>query len=253
MKKRYLLTIAITVAVMILFFWNDRNELRDESSANETETQVARLDTDKKSEEVIKKQVLDSQNIKDKSTGVATTAEQIAEVEKSFSSHLKLLGQCLGVIPSVESDKVDPTFDNLIIALRPAFGDVVVKMDDWTQLDMRAPSGVVTRIRTETEYVDNGNPIKRLQYYKMNEQGMPELQVLPAEHMVDPSDSYLETLKGDAPTVNDEKGGRVYYSEGEELVLVERNNKVQSFSLSKGEKTFSCTETDTVSSNCQCL
>ena len=37
------------------------------------------------------------------------------------------------------------------------------------------------------------------------------------------------------------------------LVVIERNGKIQSFSMSKGEKTFSCTETDATTSSCQCL
>ena len=179
---------------------------------------------------------------------------QLDEVNKTFANHIRQMGQCLGVAASSSSfDKIEPTFDNLVVSLQPTLGEVVVKMDDWAQLDVRSPNGDMKRIRTEVEYQDNNNPIKRAQLYKLNEQGMPELQQLNPEQSVDPTDEYLESLRGDATTVNDEKGGRAYYAEGEEMVLVERNGKIQSFSLTKGEKTFSCTETDMTSSNCQCL
>ncbi len=253
MQIRYLVTIAITLAVMVLFFWQDHSDLRDSAVDADSTNEVARLDTEKKSEEVIKKQLLDSDAIKEKATESPNSAEYVADVNKAFSTHIKLMGQCLGVTPSVNSEVVEPTFDNLVVSLQPTLGDVVVKMDDWAQLDVRSPNGELKRIRTEVEYQDNNNPIKRAQLYKMNDQGMPELQELNPEQSVDPSDEYLESLRGDFSTTNEEKGGRVYYSEGEELVLVERNGKIQSFSLSKGDKTFSCTETDSSTSNCQCL
>ncbi|MBC7421589.1 MAG: hypothetical protein H7328_12750 [Bdellovibrio sp.] len=253
MKSRYLLTIAVTLAVMVLFFWKDHAELHDDANDAYNGTQAARLDTEKKSEEVIKKQLVESQALKEKSTVAGSAGEQLEEVQKSFSLHIKQLGQCLGVNPSVEVEKTDPTFDNLVVSLQPTLGDVVVKMDDWAQLDVRAPNGDMRRIRTEIEYQDNNNPVKHTQLYKLNEQGMPELQQLTPTQATDASDESLEMLRGDSSTTNEEKGGRVYYAEGEELVLVERNGKVQSFSLTKGEKTFSCTETDTTTSNCQCL
>ncbi len=253
MRTRYLLTIAVTIAVMVLFFWKDKSAVPVETNEVETENKTAQLDTEKKSEEVIKKQLVESQALKDQASAPAATNEEIEEVQKAFSAHIKVMGQCIGVNPSVETDKVDPTFDNLVVSLQPTLGDVVVKMDDWTQLDVRGPNGEMKRLRTEVEYQENNNPVKHVQLYKINDNGMPELQPLSPDQSLDPTDEYLASLKGDAATVNDEKGGRVYYAEGEELVLVERNGKVQSFSLTKGEKTFSCTETDTKSSNCQCL
>lgn len=253
MQKRYLLTIVLTLVAMIIFFWRDQSELRDSARPPVPTNQVARLDTEKKSEEVIKKQLIDSDAIKAKASVAAHSAGQKADVNKLFSAHLKLMGQCLEIDASGNSELVEPTFDNLVVALQPSLGEVVVKMDDWSQSDVRSPNGDMKRIRTEVEYVDNNNPVKRAQLYKLNEQGMPELQELSEDVSVDPTDEYLESLRGDGVTTNEEKGGRVYYSEGEELVLVERNGQLQSFSLSKGEKTFSCTETDAPTSNCQCL
>jgi len=70
----------------------------------------ARLDTDKKSEEVIKKQLIESQTLKDKASQPATSKDQIEEVQKNFSNQLKQLGQCLAVSTAVFQDKVDPQF-----------------------------------------------------------------------------------------------------------------------------------------------
>jgi hypothetical protein len=126
-------------------------------------------------------------------------------------------------------------------------------MDDWAQQDFKTEDGSLRRIRTEVEYQETGNPIKRAQFYKINAQGMPELQTLNPDQATDPSDDFISSLKGDGQVTIEEKGGRIYYQEGEELVMVERGGKVQSFSITKGDKTFSCTETDATTSNCQCL
>lgn len=253
MKKRYLLAIVATISIMAIFFWKDHEPIKVVKDEDTDQEQSAKLDTAKKSEEVITKQLVDSQNLKDKASVAATTKDQIEEVQKSFSNHLKLLGQCLGVSNQVDQDKVDPQFDNLVVSLKPAFGDVLVKMDDWTQWDVQANDGSMKRIRTETEYLENNIPTKRAQLYKLNEQGMPELQRLADDLATNPTDDYLETLRAGGKTLVDEKASRAYYSEGEELVVVERNGKIQSFSMSKGDKTFSCNDTDATTSNCQCL
>ncbi len=252
MKTRYLLAILATIAIMAIFFWKDHEPLKNIHENTQPEKH-ARLDIEKKSEEIIKNQLVESQNLKEKASGPATSKDQIEEVQKNFSNQLKQLGQCLTVSTAVYQDRVEPQFDNLIVSLKPAFGDVLVKMDDWTQWDVLGTDGAMKRIRTETEYLENNIPTKRAQLYKINEQGMPEIQRLSDDLATNPTDEYLESLRGDGRTVIDERASRAYYAEGEELVIVERNGKIQSFSMSKGDKIFSCNETDTTNSSCQCL
>ena len=253
MKPKYLLAILATLAIMVMFFWKDHETMKPAKEKASEPGKMARLDTNKKSEEVIKNQLIESQNLKDKASQPASTNDQIEDVQKSFSTHLRQLGQCLTVRVGVDQEKVDPHFDNLVVSLNPTFGNVLVKMDDWTQWDVQMRDGSMRRVRTETEYLENNVPTKRAQLYKLNAQGMPEMQNLPDEAATNPTDQYLESLRGDGRTTVDEKASRSYYAEGEELVVVERNGKIQSFSMSKGEKTFSCTETDSTNSSCQCL
>lgn len=256
MKSRSIIGILIVLAVMYFFFKKDRQDaMKITNGAEETiETaQVARTDTEKKSEEVIKNQLVDTQALKEKGAAAAISPEQVEEVQKNFSNQLRQLGQCLAVQVGVNQDKVDPQYDNLSNSLSSGFGNMLVKMDDWTQWEGQASDGSVKRIRTEIEYLENNIPTKRVQLYKLNQQGMPELQALNEDEALNPPDEYLNNLRGDAKTLVDEKATRGYYAEGEELVVVERNGKIQSFSMSKGEKTFSCTDTDSVASHCQCL
>ncbi len=253
MRAKYLLAITITLLTMAFFFFKDRSEnpLQLADAAAEVEnTQVANLATG--SDQIIEKQAADSKSIKEK-TAQNISAEQAEEIETNFSANLKQMGVCLGFSTAAESERLVPSFENLMTSLKPGLGEIVVRMDDWTQTDLKYADGTMKRIRTEVEYQDAGNPIKRAQLYKINDQGMPEMQPLSTEMATDPSEEFLNSLKADGQETLEEKGGRVYYQEGEELVLVERSGKLQSFSLSKGEKTFSCTETDLTTSNCQCL
>ncbi len=254
MRSKYLLAITITAVIMAFFFFKDRSEspLQLSDTAAEVENTDQEANVSEGSDKIIEKQAADSKSIKEK-TAQNTSAEQIEETELNFSANLKQMGVCLGIQTSAESEKLAPSFENLITSLKPGLGEIVVRMDDWTQTDLKYADGTMKRIRTEIEYLDTGSPVKRAQLYKINDQGMPEMQPLSTDLATDPSEEFLNSLKADGKETLEEKGGRVYYQEGEELVLVERSGKVQSFSLSKGEKTFSCTETDVSTSNCQCL
>lgn len=254
MRAKYLLAITITLIIMAFFFFRERTDspLQLANAPEESELGTKEANVQTGSTQVMEDQAADSKTLKEKSVQNATQ-EQIEEIEQSFSIHLKQLGICLGIQPAVDAERVQPSYENLIQSLKPALGEIVVKMDDWTQTDLKYGDGSMKRIRTEVEYLDSGSPVKRAQLYKINDQGMPELQPLTTDLATDPTDEFISSLKGDGQETLEEKGGRVYYQEGEELVLVERSGKVQSFSISKGEKTFSCTETDAATSNCQCL
>ena len=268
MKTKYILAILGTLLVMAVFFYKDRSAptmTAAESLDVPDATISVQLSNRNDATKIIEKQAADGKAIKDK-TSQGITEEQIAEIQKNFSGQLKLMGACLGIQPQVDSEKIAPSFENLSASLKPALGELVVRMDDWSQQDLKYPDGSMKRIRNEYEYQDNGNPVRRTQLYKINDQGMPEMQPLNPAQATDPSEEFLNSLVADGQEILQEKGGRVYYQQGEELVLVERTGQVnslknvsgnsgqiQSFSLTKGDKTFSCTETDSVTSNCQCL
>lgn len=254
MRLKYFLAIAVTLLIMGALFLKDRPEspLQVAEDSEEVSAGAANLNNPKLDQAMEKQAAADAKLVKEKNQQALD--EQTLETQKAFADHLKQLAVCLGAAtaPAV-GDKAEPTFESLSAGLKPILGEVVVHMEDWTQQDFKSEDGSLRRIRTEIEYQDAGNPIKRAQFYKINGQGMPELQSLNPDQATDPSDDFLNSLRGDGQVTLEEKGGRVYYQEGEELVLVERGGKLQSFSLTKGEKTFSCTETDVSTSNCQCL
>lgn len=256
MRKDFLTAIVVTGIAMAVFYYLDRKpslttqKFQKETTDQERNAPLMNSVTQSVDSTGTANNVVSS----DKTQAVPQNPEGVEQVQKKFSEHLKEIGQCLQFKNAVDSEKIDPTFDNLIVSLRPALGEVVVQMDDWTQRDLRSADGELIRIRTETDFQNaTGRPVKRVQLYKLNGQNNPELQNLDPEKSVNPEDSYIDTLSAGASTFLEEKGGRAYYQEGEELVIIERNGKVESISLSKGSKTVSCSGLDSLKSSCQCL
>lgn len=252
MRKDLLLGIGATLLAMALFYFADnpteplnikKNKIDSDSDYGVPATKVL----NEAAPEEVKRPVVStpSQALQ---PGAARD-----EISRNFASHLKTIGTCLKINPAVDNPTIEPTYDNLLISLRPAIGELVVQMDDWTQLDLQNPDGSRKRIRTEVNYEDPNNPVKYVQLYNMNDQGFPELQTVDPEKARNPSDDYINYLRGGANLVLDERGSRVYFQEGEEIVLVERSGIIESFSLTKNGKTVSCTGLDKIESNCQCI
>lgn len=258
MRKDFLVGIFATMVAMATFYFYDQAEKKKVTSFEKEKNEKILEKIQTQSAAPIAALISADQTIARAvgiSNGEPARPEDVQQVNKNFSEHLKSIGACLEIKASVDSETVDPTFDNLVVSLRPALGEVVVQMDDWTQRDLKNTQGERKRLRTEVNYQDGGvsSPVKHVQLYKLNEQGMPELQTLDAEQSVNPTDAYIESLRGDFETSLEEKGGRAYYQEGEELVMIERNGKLESVSISKGGKTASCSGLDSLKSNCQCL
>lgn len=252
MRKDLLLGIGATLIAMALFYFSDhpleplnikKNKIDSDSDYGVPATKTL------------------NEPVPTKASGPAVSVPSAAlqpgtardEISKNFAQHLKTIGTCLKINTAVDNPAIEPTYDNLLISLRPAIGELVVQMDDWTQLDLQNPDGTRKRIRTEVSYEDPNAPVKYVQLYNMNDQGFPELQTIDAEKARNPSDDYINYLRGGANLVLDERGSRVYFQEGEEIVLIERAGVIESFSLTKNGKTVSCTGMGDLNSNCQCV
>ncbi len=249
MRKEFLAIIAGTIFLMALLYWNDNSTRVDKikpvvsSIQNHPETN---LDPEKRD------QLFASSPT---SSDVSTAASPAADLEnkKIFAAHLKTISQCLQIKSNTEYDQVDPTFDNLIVSLTPALGAVTVFTDDWAQTDLKFVDGTMKRMRVEVGYDDPGNPTKYLQVYKLNEQNVPEMEDLDPQQASNPSDEYVESLKTGATVLLHEKGGRAYFPGGEEMIVIERNSKLDSFTMTKNNKTISCNSMTSAASNCQCF
>lgn len=260
MRKDFVIGIFATLTAMAVFYFYDLSEqkkiLTEEKTNNEKSLESVQAEsTSVLAVAISADATVAAAKILGTTPGEPAKPEDSQQVYKLFSEHLKAMGTCLEIKNSIDSDAVDPTFDNLVVSLRPALGEIVVQMDDWTQRDLRNTEGDRKRIRTEVSYQDGGtnSPTKRVQLYNVNDQGMPELQSIDPEQSVNPTDAFIDSLKTGFETSLEEKGGRAYYQEGEEIVMIERNGKLESVSISRNGKTASCSGLDSLKSVCQCL
>lgn len=249
MRKDLLLGIGATLIAMALFYYADHpNEPLNIGKNKIDADSDYSVPANKKLLNVPKAQV----TVVSGPSAVLNPGSGRDEISRNFSEHLKTIGTCLKIKTGIEGPMIEPTYDNLLISLRPAIGELVVQMDDWTQLDLQNSDGTRRRIRTEVNYENPNEPIKYVQLFNINDQGFPELQPVDAEKARNPSDDFINYLRGGANPILDERGSRVYFQEGEEIVLVERSGIIESFSLTKNGITVSCTGLDVAASNCQC-
>lgn len=249
MRKEFLAVIAGTIFLMALLYWNDNTGRVDKI------TPVASSGQTQLDSQVISPQESIISQTTSADPSQAAVPVQVNEIEnhKLFAVHLKTISQCLQIKNNVDYDQVDPTFDNLIVSLKPAMGDVTVFTDDWAQTDLQYTDGTLKRIRVEVGYDDPGNPSKYLQVYKLNDQNIPEMENLDPQQATNPTDEYVESMKAGANILLHEKGGRAYFPAGEEMIVIERNGKLESFTMTKNNKTISCNTMTSAASNCQCF
>ncbi|MES2802758.1 MAG: hypothetical protein V4654_09725 [Bdellovibrionota bacterium] len=257
MRKDLVLGIGATLLAMALFYFADNPTVKLNIGKNKIDSDTEYgVPANKK---LLNDEVTAAQAAQIAKTAVSAPSEALKAgaardaISKNFVEHLKTIGICLKINPAIDNLTIEPTYDNLLISLRPAIGELVVQMDDWTQMDLHSADGSRKRIRTEVNYENPNAPVKYVQLYHINDQGFPEMQTVDAEKARNPSDDYINYLRGGAELTLNERGSRVYFQEGEEIVLVERSGVIESFSLSKDGKTVSCTGLDAINSNCQCV
>ncbi|MBC7754407.1 MAG: hypothetical protein H7Z71_09235 [Moraxellaceae bacterium] len=249
MRKEFLALFVGTIFLMAVLYWNDHNKSVDKIKPVAASARIQPESVSSNPQNNFPNQITSA----DSSTTASVVPVTEVENHKQFAAHLKTLSQCLQIKNNVDYDQVDPTFDNLIVSLKPAMGDVTVFTDDWAQTDLQYSDGTLKRLRVEVGYDDPGNPSKYLQVYKLNEQNIPEIENLDPQQTTNPSDEYVESMKTGANILLHEKGGRAYFPGGEEMIVIERNGKLESFTMTKNNKTISCNTMTSAASNCQCF
>lgn len=255
MRKDLLLGIGATLIAMALFYYADHPTTPLNIGKN-------KIDSDADYAVPATKKLLNDESQSQADTGSTTVSgpslalkpgEGRNQISKNFAAHLKEMGECLKINVAIDNSTIEPTYDNLLVSLRPAIGELVVQMDDWTQLELQNPDGTRKRIRTEVNYENPNAPVKYVQLFNINDQGFPEMQTIDAEKARNPTDDYINYLRAGANAISDERGSRAYFQEGEEMILIEKSGIIQTMSLTRNGSTISCTGLDSENSNCQCV
>ena len=244
MKRKYLIGIIVIVGAMIFFRQRSLNTIsKPELDTNSTLRAQVKIPPAENSE--TQQQSFQESN--------PVTPEQPEVVAAAFTEQLKQMNKCFNFQFNFTGQVIEPTADHIISLLRPFVGEGVINMEDWTQRDLQKSDGSMIRVRTEMDYEDETNPVRRVQLYKLNKQGMPLLQQIDPQQSTNPTETFIESLTANTKPVTFESGNRIYYQDGEELVFVEQNGRLNSFTFAKGDRTFTCSMTNSSRSHCQCM
>ncbi len=180
-----------------------------------------------------------------------TEAVDLGKASEFFGQSIKQLALCIGLNNIEGTDRLDPSSDNLMAVVKSDLGDPILRSEDWMTWNLRVGSEE-RRIRIETDYSDNDQVSRHLLYFKLDAQGQPALIPLPDEQSKDPSESFVASLQKDGEVYEEEKGERAYFENGQELVLTEKNGKIDDLEFANGAKTFRCAGILTSSPSCKC-
>lgn len=203
----------------------------------------ARLDEDLNAQEGA-----EAPPVTDKKKGEAVDMNKASEF---FGQSLKQMAACVGSSANLSGERTDPSFDNLLSMVKSDLGDPILRSEDWVTWNMKVGSEE-RRIRIETDYSDSDQASRHLLYFKVDKDGQPTLIQLPGEQTKDPSESFIASLQKDGEVYEEEKGERAYFENGQEMVLTERNGKIDDLEFSNGSKTFRCAGILTSAPSCKC-
>lgn len=252
--KKSHVAILIFVIVGLFFYWkmSSSNQKTDGATASEEENV--------EQEAMANQPAVDSSTDKSQQQDASNSVNQAQQggvdesaIRAQFLEALKGLGTCLDVKNVVDSDQSDAKLDNLINSVRNEIGDPVIRSQDWSNTHITLPSGEQRRIRIEMEYDSEDRIVKRLKYYSVDKENLPVPIPLNNEMTLDPQETFIASLEKDGQVTLREKGERIYFQNGEELIFTEKNDQLSDIEMNRSGKTYKCTGLETGKSSCNCL
>jgi hypothetical protein len=172
---------------------------------------------------------------------------------EAYQQNLLQMAECLNMKVGVLDPQAEINFDYFNSVISADLGDIVAEAEEWSAVDIRTNSGEVRRIYIENSTSGEPDPQRTLKYYSIGTGGEHKELPLSKDQMSSPSDSLIASLEKDGDVIGRSVSRRIFYQNGDDLLLVERNGKIYSFQLPHDGKTFSCTGADSSSTmKCQC-
>lgn len=185
------------------------------------------------------------------SPGFLPTSMESPQKFEVLQKSIQQLAGCLNmeVKPLNAADQFD--FGSLYSSIGSDLGDVVMKLEEWSATDIRTPEGEIRRLYLEAP--SEKSRARKLRYISMNRNGAQKDISLTNEQSTNPTDTLLASLEADGQVVSKSRSERIYFENGDSLLVVEKNGSIYSFQLPHDGKTFSCTGADQATSmQCQC-
>ncbi|MDG0817086.1 hypothetical protein [Bdellovibrio svalbardensis] len=170
-----------------------------------------------------------------------------------LQKNIKDMSVCLNMKTGPFTQNDDMNFETLNTIIAPDLGEVVTTTEDWSATDIKTNSGEIRRIFIKNTPNVEMEAIRSLKYYSMQPNGTQKEIPLSKEQMANPSDTLIASLEADGQLVSKSSARKVYYQNGDDLSVVEKNGRIYSFELMHDQKTFKCSGVDSAKTlSCQC-
>lgn len=182
-----------------------------------------------------------------------------AILETNFIKQISAMGKCLSLsqldnFQISSQSNLSPTLTNLVENIKQDLGDSILQTEDQKNTTIELSTGEKRLISLYTEFQSDGQLAKRLAYYKLDNRLHDYVPIdLPEEETVEPQDSYISKLEQEGKIVETQVAKRIYFKNGEELSVLEKNNLISNAEMDRNGKSFRCTNLDTKSGQCECL
>lgn len=195
------------------------------------------------------KKPTDSNNASEESVS-AISAEVVVEFQKQMETVMKCLEPNR---PSLDVKNLKPRLEDLVSYFNEQYGQFVVSVEDWSQIDYVLPDGSQRRIRIDTTHRDELGPERELTALVLGGSSTPEYMDIPRDQAINPSEEFIKSMISNGKEVLNEQSKRFFFPGREEFSSVERNGLMESFSFMRNGKTATCSGLDTTNATCQCL
>ncbi|MGZ3768837.1 MAG: hypothetical protein ACXVCP_05030 [Bdellovibrio sp.] len=253
-KKIIIISIIVGILVLIAYRWENPKKVPDNVAPG---TEDSDKNGSKKIPEPPPPSSGNSQNNNNAETenaGFLPTKMEDPQRFEAFSKNMLALSQCLNIKTETLDPNSELSFDTFNSLLKPALGDVVTQETIWTSSDIKTKTGELRRIYVQQESdSDNGVPTRTLKYYSLSADGSQKEIPLSEDQTINPSDTLIASLESDGSLMGNSSAKRVYYKNGDDMLMVERSGKIYSFELPHGGKVFTCKGADAAETmKCAC-
>lgn len=171
---------------------------------------------------------------------------------EAIQKNLKEMAHCLNMQMGHLDAQSELNFETFNRVISPDLGDVVTQNEEWTATDIRTKSGELRRIFIQNSPDMETESARTLKYYAISQDGSKKELPLSKEQMGNPSEALIASLESDGELMDRSLSRRIFYQNGDDLLLVEKNGKIFSFELPHDGKVFNCQDVDSAQMKCTC-
>lgn len=257
-KKFFIVLLLVVVSLLTVsychFGWGPKKDEPEKILQNEALPAASLFEKKVKEKAAVPPLVIKKAQAKEASAqGFLPTQMEDPALLKFYQNALKEMAVCLNMRVSAVDPQAQINFDYFNSLISEDLGDIVAQEEDWVVADVRSKNGEYRRVYVENHTDANGTVSRKLKYFSITPGGMQSELSLAPEQSANPSEALIASLEADGDVVSRSVSRRIFYQNGDDLVLVEKDGKIYSYSLPHDGRTYICTGADSAATmSCQC-